>query len=53
MLAHCFNPQLMLPFIVCNKPRACAVFRLASTAVNQNEERFKYHFYTASDIQIS
>ena len=39
MLAHCFNPR------ACT--RACAVFRLASTAVNQNQVHFKYRCDTA------
>ena len=44
MLAHCFNPQLARG--------ACAVVRLASAAVNQNQARFKYRFCTVSEFQI-
>ena len=43
MLAHCFNPQLA--------QGACAVFRLASMAVNQNQARFKYRFCSVSEFE--
>ena len=43
MLAHCFNPQLGM----------FTVFGLAGAAVNQNQARFKYRFYTVSEIRIS
>ena len=46
----------MLPvatqFIVCNGPRACAVFRLASAAVNQNQVRLKYTFIYSLQLPI-
>ena len=42
-MAHCFIPQLERDHtIYCTK---CAVFQLASAAVNQNQARFKYRFY--------
>ena len=60
MLAHWFHPQLAhehtIVLVPNYWPRACAVIRLASAAVNQNQVRLKYNkifLFTVSEFHFN